>query len=177
MPTPLASALLGAAVAFIGTYLLQRGQFRRYDLDGVRERLGLTRALRADLYVSKLTVELWIRDGQLTCGTNLAAALWASHGHRLVAALKPVPAEVMFDAFSRFNSVNGILSATQRPGGHLPLKDGALTSDHLQGLMDKIGMAIEVLDKLEGEYEGKELRLRFPFRSHLPQGAWLALPK
>lgn len=76
MPDVLLTALTGAAIAFLGTSLLQRAQFRRADLEGVRERLGLPRALRADLLVAKLACESALNREVITPGARFPVDIY-----------------------------------------------------------------------------------------------------
>jgi hypothetical protein len=167
MSSQLVAALLGAIVAFGGTYLLQRGRFRRAELEGVRERLGLTRALRANLYAAELQLEASIKNKVIPAGTTFPVALWDSHGHRLIGALR-APAEAsLIDAFGRFAALNGLVNGIHRPGGHIDLDDDLLTEDHLLGLLAKVVTAIGMLDALEAENEQRERHLSHPIRARL----------
>lgn len=52
----LIGVLIGACFGFGFTALLQQREFRRRDLQDARERLGLTRAFRADLYSARVGI-------------------------------------------------------------------------------------------------------------------------
>jgi hypothetical protein len=174
MPDVLLAALSGAVIAFLGTSLLQRAQFRRADLEGVRERLGLTRALRADLHVAKLACETALTREVITPGTRFPVDLWVSHGHRLIAALYRLAEAALIDAFGRMAMVNGLLAApvlaTQpiRFSAHNGDPEESEFAEKLQLLIDKIDTAVQILDRYEGECEQRAKRLRYPIKDRLP---------
>lgn len=138
-------------------------------MDGVRERLGITRALRVELYTAKLNTESSIKNEVVATGTVLPIQSWEAHGHKLLGALKRPGEIALIETFGRFGSINAIVAASQRPEGALRLKPGKLELGHLAGLLGKIDRAIELMDGLEGEYQERELRLRWPVRSRMPE--------
>jgi hypothetical protein len=172
MGSELLAALLGAMVAFAGTYLLQRGQFRRADLEGVRERIGVTRGLRVELYAAKILTESSISTERIASGMTFPTDLWSAHGHRLIAALAQPAEAILIDAFGRFGSINSIIAGVQAQGGRISLaSEGVLTSDHLAGLLRKIDAAIGMLNDLESEYEAREHQLLHPIASRFKGSA------
>ena len=78
MSTALVAAFLGALVGFGGTHLLQRAQFRRAELEGVRDRVGIARALRADLYVAKLSTQNSLKTEVIPPGMRYPTDLWVA---------------------------------------------------------------------------------------------------
>ncbi|HEX3240302.1 MAG TPA: hypothetical protein VHR18_09225 [Solirubrobacterales bacterium] len=168
MGSELIAALLGAMVAFAGTYLLQRGQFRRADLEGIRERIGVARGLRADLYAAKLLTELSINSKQIPSGMAYPTELWNSQGHRLIAALSQSAEAILIDPFARFGALNSIAAGVQTQGASISLAEGdMLTPDHMAGMLKKIDAAIEMLNDLEREYEARERQLLHPIAIRL----------
>jgi hypothetical protein len=89
MPIALVAALLGAVVAFGGTYLLQRAQFRRAELEAVQDRIGIARALRADLYVAKLSTQNSLKTQAIPPGMQYPTDLWIAQGHGIMKAIEP----------------------------------------------------------------------------------------
>lgn len=167
MVAALIAALLGAIVGFAGTYLLQRGQFRRTDLDGLTERLGIARRLRADLEMAALLCESSIKNEALVPGTQFPADLWVSAGHRVIGGIERQDEQALIQAFNRFVAMNALMGAHHDPQG-IPLTGESLGEDDLQRLIGIIGHAISILDQMESEYEARERRLRHPVRDRLP---------
>lgn len=169
MPDVLLAALSGAAVAFLGTAWLQWRQFRRTDLMGVRERLGLTRALRADLFVAKLACEIATGNETIAPGTRFPVDLWVSHGHRLIAVLRRPAEDALIDAFGRMAMINGLLALGAVPLStqeNDPTPGEAMEKLHL--LIEKIDTAVQILNKYEEECEERAQRLVRPVKSRLP---------
>lgn len=158
---------MGALIGLATTALIQTRQFRREELNGVRERLGLTRGLRADLYAAKLVTEVSIKSEWIAAGSVWPVDLWVAQGHRLMAAMESPAEQAMIDTFSRFASINSMVAATRRPDGHLPLKEDKLGVKHLAGLIAKLDHAIGVFDSLETFYEERSANLQHPVRSRL----------
>jgi hypothetical protein len=170
MPDVLLAALAGAGIGFLGTTFLQRSQFRRADLDLTRERLGITRGLRADLHVAKLVCENTISSNTIFPGTGFPVELWSAQGHRLIAAIRRPAEEILIDAFGRMGMLNRLLSgpAMSQVLEFSTYEGGADLANKLQGMIEKIDAAVEVLDLYEGECEKRALSLLHPFRSRLP---------
>jgi hypothetical protein len=182
MPTALLAALCGAAVAFAGTYLLQRAQFRHVDLDRLRERLGVARGLRADLLVSKLLCEVTLKNSKVPPGTSFPTDLWVSHGHLLMAAFYRPAEACMIDAFGRMGLVNRIFAAPPFANQAMDLRssDGAqedldLTAT-LHLMIEKFDAAVSVLDAYEVECEQRSRRLLHPLISRI-RGAASGAPR
>jgi hypothetical protein len=173
MSTALFAALAGALVAFLGTALLQRSQFRRAELSDVRERLGLTRGLRADLLVTRMVCEQAMERKHLAPGTQYPVHLWRDHGHRLIAALKRPAEAALIDVFGRMEMLNGILGipALAASGIAFSVHDKETRpgdfAARVELLIQKIDTATEILDRYESECEDREAGLRYPIRASL----------
>lgn len=172
MDSQLVGVLTGAAIGFGFTWILQTREFRRRSRELVREHLGLTRGLRADLYAAKLTVEVAIKHKELTGGAILPVALWEAHGHRTLGVLHRPGEQALIDTFSRFGILNRQLAQiAQLPGATLKLEGDILDISDLTDLIDKIDHAVVLLDGLESEGLQREYQLHHPVRSRLPE--WL----
>lgn len=172
MASQLVAALLGALVAFGGTYLIQRGQFRRADLEGVRLRVGLARGLRADLYAAKHACAGAQKYEIFPPGLRFPTYLWVAEGHRLIAAVTNPAEGALLDAFSRLGLHNELLAAIQQSSSvaeptpeELEGQQEAIKS--VGALIEKIDLAIDVLNRREGEWLEKERRLRHPLRTRV----------
>lgn len=175
MSSELVAALLGAVVAFAGTYLLQRSQFRRAEVDDLKQRLGLVRALRADLHIAKLACEMSLHNEVIPSGTKFPVDLWGSDGHRIIGLIHAPAESALVDAFGRMGLINGMLAAMPGPSG-VSLKeteedseDEAAIADSLKQLITKIDLAVTFLDALQAGYEKRERLLCHPIRTRLAQ--------
>ncbi|HEY2054581.1 MAG TPA: hypothetical protein VGH14_11660 [Solirubrobacterales bacterium] len=170
MWTGVIAALLGAAVGFAGTYLLQRGQWRRGELADLRLRLGALRALRIDLYSVLTLLTSSIDNGVIAPGTHYPDEAWRAHGHLIVAALKPEPLETLTQVYGRLKPLNGVLAAQGTLAYELDREECAVDRDSLGQLAEKVDMAAQVLDRLEQEWIVRERRLRWPLREAFRRG-------
>jgi hypothetical protein len=168
--TGVIAALLGAAVGFAGTYLLQRGQWRRGELVDLRVRLGALRALRIDLYSALTLLTSSIDNGVIAPGTHYPDEAWRAHGHLIVADLKPEPLETLTQVYGRLKPLNGFLGAQGTVSYGLDREESAVNRDSLCQLAEKVDMAVRVLDRLEQEWIVKERGLRWPLREALRRG-------
>jgi hypothetical protein len=112
MSPELGAALAGAGVAFVGTYLLQRAQFRRADRERRQELRGLVRQLRADLHVSKKLCEGALASRRIMAGVECRTETWTAQGHKIIAVLMlDDEVEALVEAFGRMAAVNGVWRA------------------------------------------------------------------
>src|SRR5262249_42234263 len=155
--------LFGALVAFGGTYLLQRGQFRRRELEDVEERLGLIRRLRADLQFARMLCEGALKSHHILPGVQMPVDLWIAQGHRGIAAIHGQEEQRLLDVFGRIVAVNGVWAAA--PDGHKVLteseaetmreEDEGLGSfvvtdpESLENLIKRIDAALPALDAMK----------------------------
>jgi hypothetical protein len=173
MSSQLVSALLGAVVAFAGTYVLQRARYRRNDLVDVRARLAAVRLVRTDLYGTKRLCDGAIDQGVVVAGTQYPIGAWISYGHLIIGAVNRPAETALVDVYARLGPINGLILAR----GNQDVKlDGDMGEDTLRNLVDKLSTAIAFLDRLESEWEVRELRLRNPIRSRLPNRVSPAIP-
>jgi len=162
MPTTLVAALLGAIVAFGGTYLLQRSQFRHAELEGVQDRIGIARALRADLYVARLSTQNSLKTQVIPPGMQYPTGLWIAQGHRIMKALEPAAQDALMQAFGRMGALNGLLAAVGSTG--LAVSNDPEGGVALNGLVELIDGAVVTLDRLEGFWIRRERRLQHPLK-------------
>jgi hypothetical protein len=163
MPTAVIAALLGAAVGFAGTYLIQRGHWRRQELEHLRMRLGVIRSLSIDLGAAALSVESSQTNSVIAQGTRYPTTTWFTHGHLVLGVLKPQAVTPLMEAFGRFDVVNSYLAAL----GEIKLKGSAAQEFNLPLMRQRIREALEVLERLEAETDAKREAVQHPWRSCL----------
>jgi hypothetical protein len=166
MPTALVAALLGAVVAFGGTYLLQRAQFRRAELEAVQDRIGIARALRADLYVAKLSTQNSLKTQVIPPGMQYPTDLWIAQGHGIMKAIEPAAQDALMQAFGRMGAVNGLLAVLGSAG--LAVSHDPASGVTLDGLVELIDTAVATLNGLEDFWVRRERRLRHPIKDRWP---------
>lgn len=173
MSSQIVSAFFGALVGFAGTYFIQRGIFRKSLLDQQRERLGILRGLRADLYVSKMLCEGALESEVIAPGLQCPTSLWEASGHRILGAVTRPAGETLNDAFGRIGAINGTWIAL--PGAQVATKRSlkvpsnvVIPPDSFTRLIDRIDAATGILDQLESEYEVREEKMLHPIKSRLP---------
>lgn len=158
MSSQLLAALSGAIVGFIGTFvgtwLLQRRQFHRQDLEALRMRYGIVKALRAELMESGLLVDGVIKRGGIPRGINFPTAAWESQGHLLIAAVIEPAEFALIEAFGRLRGMNGLIAAISGPS--LPVNPEM----GMEKLKKAIDTAIGYLNTLCDEYRIRELAAR-----------------
>jgi hypothetical protein len=156
----LLAGLAGAIVAFGGTWLLQRARFVREDRDGVRERLGIARALLAELQEARLQVDSGVKRGAIPNSTRFTVVVWHSHAHRLIAALTPHAWTGIVDAFVALSGSNTHLAAIPPEKTTLTLEPGSEMGDAFAELQAKVVTAYDILVGLNHEYAAKETAMR-----------------
>lgn len=160
MSAELGAALAGAGVAFSGTYLLQRVQFRRADRDHERELLGLIRQLRADLRISKKLCEGALASRRIMAGVECPVDTWVAQGHKIIAVLLvDDEIEALVEVFGRMAAVNGVWRANPgmqvlteeevRAGALGPHGEAASDPAGIEWLIELVDRAMPVLDDLE----------------------------
>lgn len=164
MPTEVFAALLGAIVGFGGTYLVQRGQWRRNDLEHVRLRLGAVRALTIDLCAADLTARITEENGVLAVSGRFPTEAWFTHGHLVLGALKGPNIEPLMQVFGRFDMLNATAA-----NGPVDLKDQPDAVDSLSSLRTRIDEALNLLAAFEIELDEKRERLQHPWKARLGQ--------
>ena len=113
------------------------------------ERLSVARGLRADLYLARLMLETIVEHNSFVVGMRFPLALWESQGHRLLGAVNAEAEDALTQAFCRLWGANGLIEAMAR---------GTMSKEDVDGkpLFERVDSAIEVLDRLEGEYVDRE---------------------
>ena len=160
MPSQVIAALLGALVAFAGTYLLQRGQWRRAELAQVRLRLGAIRALTIDLCAADLSAQITEEHKVLTRGSRFPTQAWFTHGHLILGVLKADSIDPLMQVFGRFDSLNATAQA-----GNVDLSDAPEVALRLPSLRRKIEIALDLLSRFEQEVDAKRQQLQHPWGS------------
>lgn len=160
MSSQVIAALLGALVAFAGTYLLQRGQWRRAELAQVRLRLGAVRALTIDLCAADLSARITEEHRVLTTGSRFPTQAWFTHGHLVLGVLKAESIDPLMQVFGRFDSLNATAQA-----GNVDLSDAPEVARSLPSLRGKIEIALDLLSRFEQELDAKREQLQHPWKS------------
>jgi hypothetical protein len=162
MSGQLLAAFGGAVVAFCGTGLLQAARNRREDRDGVRERLGITRGLKAELGEAAMYLDLALHGKLWVTATRYPVAVWEAEGHHLLAALEPDAALTLVEAFAKLRGTNTLMAAA--PDLSVPVEAaGALDPEAVKKLAAQVVAALEVLDALDANYAIRERELSTPF--------------
>lgn len=147
-------------MAFGGTYLLQRAQFRRADKLRDRELLGLVRQLRADLNVSKKLCEGALVSKRIMAGVECQVGTWQAQGHRIIALLyDPAEIDALVEVFGRMAAVNGVWRANPEMlvATEAEVREGKLSEKNraasdpagLEWLIRLVDEALPILDEVE----------------------------
>ena len=155
MSGQLLAALGGAIVAFCGTGFLQASRNRRADRDGARERLGITRGLKAALHGAEERFEIAHEFPVLITRLRFPLAVWEAEGHRLLATLAPDEARELVEAFGKLGASNALMEAAVDSSKDQNQKD-------LRILQDRVQKAMPVLDREEARYAKLERELSLP---------------
>jgi hypothetical protein len=161
MPSELLAALLGAIVGFAGTYLIQRSQWRRAELDRLRHRLGAFRMLKIDLASAAVLAEVTVQEQALIAGGKFPTTNWFNHGHVVAAELDEPSVEHLTEAFGRFDMLNAHLAAVGP--GDLSENEEALA--RLPTLGRRIADAILAIQQAEVQLERQLDQLEHPWVS------------
>jgi hypothetical protein len=108
--TALLGVALGGGLGYVGSAALQRARFRREDLNAMQERLGIARALHAELRESHIQVQASLDERKMTRSTLFNVTMWRSHGDRLVAALTRSQQDILVNAFARLSMTSSTLA-------------------------------------------------------------------
>lgn len=159
MPSEVIAALLGALIGFAGTYLIQRGQWRRGELEQARLRLGAIRALAIDLRAAELTVRVADQRKVLVAGSRFPTQAWFTHGHLVLGVLKSESVDPLMQVFGRFDSMNSMIAAA----GTTDFSEEREFARSLTDIKKGINTALILLARFEVEVDSKRDRLQRPW--------------